>query len=86
MSSFCQQEKPVRSISAHPPGEIMRKSRFFPDDSHVELWRWVRPKIFTKLGQQAGKEGKIEDLLRVQRGVKPEKGYRGKESLHQAAY
>jgi len=41
-------------------------------DGHVERWRWVRPKIFTKLGQYV-RQDEIEDFLRVQRGVKPEK-------------
>lgn len=44
-------------------------------DGHVERWRWVRPKIFIKLGQSVGQDGEIEDFLRVQKGVKPEKGY-----------
>ena len=44
-------------------------------DGHVEHWRWVRPKIFIELGQQVGDDGEIEDFLKVQQGVKPEKGY-----------
>jgi prepilin-type processing-associated H-X9-DG protein/prepilin-type N-terminal cleavage/methylation domain-containing protein len=44
-------------------------------DGHVEHWRWVRPKIFVELGQQVRNDGEIEDFLRVQRSVKPEKGY-----------
>ncbi|UCC98900.1 MAG: prepilin-type N-terminal cleavage/methylation domain-containing protein [Phycisphaerales bacterium] len=41
-------------------------------DGHVERWRWVRPKIFTTLGQRVRKDGEIQDYLRVQRGVKPD--------------
>lgn len=44
-------------------------------DGHVEHWRWVKPKIFIELGQRVGPDGEIEDFLRVQRGVRPEKGY-----------
>ena len=42
-------------------------------DGHVEHWRWVRPKIFTKLGQLVRQDGELQDFLRVQRGVKPVK-------------
>ncbi|MHC4681246.1 MAG: prepilin-type N-terminal cleavage/methylation domain-containing protein [Planctomycetota bacterium] len=41
-------------------------------DGHVERWRWVRPKIFTTLGQRVRKDGEIQDYLRVQNGVKPD--------------
>ena len=44
-------------------------------DGHVERWRWAKPKIFTGLGQEVRQDGEMEDFLRVQKGVKPEKGY-----------
>ncbi len=44
-------------------------------DGHVERWRWVRPKIFTKLGQLVRQDGELQDFLRVQRGVKPQTGF-----------
>jgi len=44
-------------------------------DGHVEHWRWVRPKIFTKLGQLVGQDGELQDFLRVQRGVRPKTGF-----------
>jgi len=44
-------------------------------DGHVEHWRWARPKIFNDLGQDVRQDGEMEDFLRVQNSVKPEKGY-----------
>jgi len=44
-------------------------------DGHVEHWRWVRPKIFTELGQLVRQDGELQDFRRVQRGVKPEKQF-----------
>ena len=44
-------------------------------DGHVEHWRWVRPKIFTELGQPVRQDGELQDFLRVQRGVKSETGF-----------
>jgi prepilin-type N-terminal cleavage/methylation domain-containing protein/prepilin-type processing-associated H-X9-DG protein len=43
-------------------------------DGHVEHWRWIKPKIFIELGQKVA-DDETEDFLRVQRCVKPEKGY-----------
>lgn len=42
-------------------------------DGHAERWRWVKPKVFIKLGQRVGRDGEMEDFRRVQKGVKPEK-------------
>jgi prepilin-type processing-associated H-X9-DG protein len=58
-----------------PTGRHAQGGNFSFADGHAEHWRWVRPKIFTELGQLVRKDGEIEDFLRVQRGVKAEKGY-----------
>jgi len=55
-----------------PAGRHSQGGNFSFADGHVEHWRWVRPKIFTGLGQPVGQDGEIQDFLRVQRGVKPE--------------
>jgi len=55
-----------------PAGRHSQGGNFSFADGHVERWRWVRPKIFTKPGQLVRQDGEIEDFLRVQRGVKPE--------------
>ena len=55
-----------------PAGRHSQGGNFSFADGHVERWRWVRPKIFTELGQLVRQDGEIEDFLRVQRGVKPE--------------
>lgn len=56
-----------------PTGRHSQGGCFSFVDGHVERWRWVRPKIFIKLGQYVGQDGEINDFLRVQRGVRPEK-------------
>jgi prepilin-type processing-associated H-X9-DG protein len=56
-----------------PTGRHSQGGNFSFADGHVEHWRWVRPKIFTELGQYVREDGEVEDFLRVQRGVKPEK-------------
>ena len=58
-----------------PSGRHSQAGCFSFADGHVERWRWVRPKIFIKLGQRVGRDGEIEDFRRVQKGVRPEKGY-----------
>jgi prepilin-type processing-associated H-X9-DG protein len=57
-----------------PAGRHSQGGCFSFADGHVKRWRWVKPKIFIELGQMVGQDGEIEDFLRVQRGVKPEKG------------
>lgn len=57
-----------------PTGRHSQGGNFSFADGHAEHWRWVRPKIFVELGQHVRQDGEIEDFLRVQRGVKPEKG------------
>ena len=44
-------------------------------DGHVERWRWAEPKIYTDPGQLVRQDGELRDWLRVQRGVKPRKGF-----------
>ena len=56
-----------------PAGRHSQGGCFSFADGHVERWRWVKPKIFIELGQLVGQDGEIEDFLRVQRGVRPEK-------------
>jgi len=55
-----------------PAGRHSQGGNFSFADGHVEHWRWIRPKIFTELGQFVRQDGELEDFLRVQRGVKPE--------------
>ena len=55
-----------------PAGRHSQGGNFSFADGHVEHWRWVTPKIFTKLGQLVRQDGELQDFLRVQRGVKPE--------------
>jgi len=55
-----------------PAGRHSQGGNFSFADGHVERWRWVKPKVFTKAGQFVRQDGEIEDFLRVQRGVKPE--------------
>ena len=58
-----------------PAGRHSQGGNFSFADGHVEHWRWVKPKIFIQLGQDVGQDGEMEDFLRVQRCVRPEKGY-----------
>jgi prepilin-type N-terminal cleavage/methylation domain-containing protein/prepilin-type processing-associated H-X9-DG protein len=53
-----------------PAGRHSQGGCFSFADGHVEKWRWVKPKIFTELGQLVGQDGEIADFQRVQRGVK----------------
>lgn len=55
-----------------PTGRHSQGGSFSFADGHVERWRWDAPKIFTKLGQRVGQD-EVEDFIRVQRGVKPER-------------
>jgi prepilin-type N-terminal cleavage/methylation domain-containing protein/prepilin-type processing-associated H-X9-DG protein len=57
-----------------PAGRHSQGCNFSFADGHVEHWRWIAPKIYTSLGQLV-RQDEIEDYLRVQRGVKPEKGF-----------
>ncbi len=67
-------EEPLRWWDL-PAGRHSQGGNFSFADGHVEHWRWVRPKIFTELGQLVGQDGELQDFLRVQRGVKPETGF-----------
>ncbi len=58
-----------------PAGRHSQGGSFSFADGHVERWRWVRPKIFTELGQLVRQDGELEDFLRVQRGVKPKRRF-----------
>ncbi|MBA7556401.1 hypothetical protein ES705_49108 [subsurface metagenome] len=53
-----------------PAGRHSQGGNFSFADGHVERWRWVKPKIFTELGQLVGQDGEIADFQRIQRGVK----------------
>ena len=55
-----------------PAGRHSQGGNFSFADGHVEHWRWIKPKIFTELGQLVGQDGEIQDFLRVQQGVKPD--------------
>lgn len=56
-----------------PAGRHSQGGCFSFADGHVERWKWARPKIFTTSGQAVRPDGEIEDWLRVQRAVKPQK-------------
>lgn len=53
-----------------PAGRHSQGGCFSFADGHVDRWKWVRPKIFTELGQLVRQDGEIADFERVQRGVK----------------
>jgi prepilin-type N-terminal cleavage/methylation domain-containing protein/prepilin-type processing-associated H-X9-DG protein len=40
-------------------------------DGHVEYWKWKWPKVFSHWGQQVANDLDLQDLRRVQSGVKP---------------
>ena len=42
-------------------------------DGHVERWKWARPKVYVEPAQPVRQDGEIQDFLRVQRAVKPQK-------------
>jgi prepilin-type N-terminal cleavage/methylation domain-containing protein/prepilin-type processing-associated H-X9-DG protein len=56
-----------------PAGRHSQGDNFSFADCHVEHWRWVKPKIFIERGQLVGQDAEIEDFIRVQRCVRPEK-------------
>jgi prepilin-type processing-associated H-X9-DG protein/prepilin-type N-terminal cleavage/methylation domain-containing protein len=58
-----------------PAGRHAQGANFSFADGHAEHWIWEVPKIFTALGQVVRQDGEIQDFLRVQRGVKAEKGF-----------
>ena len=64
-------EEPLRWWDL-PAGRHSQGGNFSFADGHVEHWRWVRPKIFTELGQLVGQDGELQDFIRIQRGVKPQ--------------
>ena len=53
-----------------PANRHSQGSNFSFADGHAEHWRWVKPKIFTELGQLVRKDGEIEDFERIRRGVR----------------
>lgn len=67
-------EEPLRWWDL-PAGRHSQGGNFSFADGHVEHWRWVRPKIFTELGQLVRQDGELQDFLRVQRGVKPQRRF-----------
>jgi prepilin-type processing-associated H-X9-DG protein/prepilin-type N-terminal cleavage/methylation domain-containing protein len=58
-----------------PAGRHSQGGNFSFADGHAEHWRWAAPKVFNELGQVVRQDGELEDFLRVQRGVKAEKGF-----------
>lgn len=42
-------------------------------DGHVERWKWARPKVYVEPAQPVRDDGEIEDFVRVQRAVKPQR-------------
>ena len=67
-------EEPLRWWDL-PTGRHSQGGNFSFADGHVEHWRWARPKIFTELGQFVRQDGELQDFLRVQRGVKPQRRF-----------
>lgn len=58
-----------------PANRHSQGANFSFADGHVERWRWVVPKIFTELGQTV-RDDEMQDYIRVQRGVKPDKNFK----------
>lgn len=58
-----------------PAGRHGQGCNFSFADGHAEHWRWEVPKVFTALGQAVRQDGELPDFLRVQQGVKAEKGF-----------
>ncbi|NOR66281.1 MAG: hypothetical protein GQ528_02875 [Woeseiaceae bacterium] len=58
-----------------PAGRHSQGCSFSFADGHVERWRWAGPKTYTDPGQLVRQDGELEDWLRGQRGVKPQKGF-----------
>jgi len=56
-----------------PAGRHSRGGCFSFADGHVERWKWARPKVYVEPAQPVREDGEIQDFLRVQRAVKPEK-------------
>jgi prepilin-type N-terminal cleavage/methylation domain-containing protein/prepilin-type processing-associated H-X9-DG protein len=58
-----------------PAGRHSQGGNFSFADGHAEHWRWDAPKVFNELGQDVRQDGEIQDFLRVQQGVKAERGF-----------
>ena len=56
-----------------PAGRHSQGCSFSFADGHVERWKWARPKVYVEPAQQVRQDGEIQDFLRVQRAVKPQK-------------
>lgn len=56
-----------------PAGRHSQGCSFSFADGHVERWKWATPKIYTGPGPLVRKDGELQDWLRVQRAVKPQK-------------
>jgi len=56
-----------------PAGRHSQGCSFSFADGHVERWQWARPKVYVEPAQPVRQDGEIQDFLRVQRAVKPQK-------------
>jgi prepilin-type processing-associated H-X9-DG protein/prepilin-type N-terminal cleavage/methylation domain-containing protein len=56
-----------------PAGRHSQGCSFSFADGHVERWKWTSPKIFAEPAQPVRRDGELQDWLRVQRAVKPQK-------------
>ncbi len=56
-----------------PAGRHSQGCSFSFADGHVERWKWASPKIFTEPGQPIRPDGELQDFLKIQRAVKPQK-------------
>jgi prepilin-type processing-associated H-X9-DG protein len=56
-----------------PAGRHSQGCSFSFADGHVERWKWAKPKVYVEPGQSVRDDGEIQDFLRVQRAVKPQR-------------
>lgn len=56
-----------------PAGRHSQGCSFSFADGHVERWKWATPKVYVEPAQPVRDDGEIQDFLRVQRAVRPQR-------------